>query len=96
MRYACVTCGLPSAQRRCPQHRLSPRPRGKAFEPTRQRILDRDGWKCQECGVELTDVPNRPNSAHVGHRISRANQGSDNDSNLYASCAECNLKRGAA
>ena len=92
--YACSVCGKPSSTKRCAQHPLRKRARGNAFEPTRQRILVRDGWRCQDCGVPLTSVPHLPNSAHVGHRTARVNQGSDADSNLVAQCSRCNLRKG--
>ena len=36
---------------------------------TRPEVLERDGWLCQGCAEkhQLTDVPNRPDSAIVDH-----------------------------
>jgi 5-methylcytosine-specific restriction endonuclease McrA len=35
-------------------------------------------------------------ATHVDHLVARSQGGSDSPANLVASCASCNLKRGAA
>lgn len=86
---ACLKCGSLSEAVRCPRHALRKRPRGNAFEPTRQRVLQRDGRRCQirlDCCTGYADV--------VDHIIHLSAEGSDDDSNLRAACRACNLKRG--
>jgi 5-methylcytosine-specific restriction endonuclease McrA len=91
LEYACIVCGSPSVRgRRCRRHLLRERPRGNAFEPTRQRILERDGWRCQ---VRLEGCLGH--ATVVDHVVQLRDGGSDADSNLRAACEPCNLKRGA-
>lgn len=86
---ACIKCGALSEAARCPQHALRKRPRGNAFEPTRQRILQRDGHRCQ---LRLDCCTGHATA--VDHIIHFANGGSDDDTNLRAACEPCNQKRG--
>lgn len=94
--YSCRVCGRPTTNtsKRCDDHQLGERPRGNAFEPTREAIYVRDGGQCQECGRRLTLVPDRDDSFHVGHVIPRDKGGSDRPENLQAECRRCNLKKG--
>lgn len=55
----------------------------------RQRIGERDGWKCCHCGTELTNL-----TMTLDHVIPVRYGGSNLDENLVASCAECNEARG--
>jgi hypothetical protein len=71
------------------------RPRGNKVRGVRERVLNRDGWRCRDCGVRLTAIPDRPNSAHVAHLTAHVDGGPYVESNLYASCRECNLANGA-
>ena len=50
----------------------------------RQRVLDRDYYTCQYCGLEADSVD---------HVIPRSLGGLDDDWNLVASCMKCNLAR---
>lgn len=52
---------------------------------TRMRVLDRDGWVCQQTGVQLTADKNQPNSAIVDHI--KPHRG-----NLLLFWDECNLQ----
>ena len=52
----------------------------------RERILIRDGYICQWCGVD--------EATHVDHIVPRSKGGGDFDDNLVASCKKCNLARG--
>ena len=74
----------------------APRPRGNAFEATRQRIASRDGWTCQICGEPIDPGLRKPHprALHIHHRIARVNGGSDADHNLAATHADCNLAKG--
>ena len=83
----CLGCGRLATLRkgRCGACQLR-RPRGNAWEPTRQRVLDRDGHLCRGCGAP----------AHVVDHITPiASGGTDDHSNLQALCAACNGTKGA-
>jgi len=45
---ACIVCGRPSRERRCPAHRISDRPEDAAARRLRFTILERDGWRCRD------------------------------------------------
>jgi 5-methylcytosine-specific restriction endonuclease McrA len=51
------------------------------YERLRQRVLSRDGWRCQVCG-SLQNL-------QVHHKQLRSQQGLDDDSNLITVCASC-------
>jgi hypothetical protein len=93
---ACLGCGRPTRDRRCPDCRLPPRPRGNAFEPTRQRIAERDGWRCAICHEPIDPSLKRPHpmALHVGHVTARVEGGADRDANYAATHADCNLRLG--
>jgi 5-methylcytosine-specific restriction endonuclease McrA len=68
-----------------------------AWRRTRAAVLARDGWTCQHCGRHIHPrclVTGCPTCAHVDHVTPRSRGGSDDPSNLVASCARCNLGRG--
>jgi 5-methylcytosine-specific restriction endonuclease McrA len=48
-----------------------------------KRVLERDGWRCQECGA-LENL-------QVHHRIKRSAQGDDALGNLVTLCAYCHM-----
>jgi 5-methylcytosine-specific restriction endonuclease McrA len=52
----------------------------------RQRILQRDGYVCQMCGVEEANS--------VDHIVPRAAGGSDEEWNLQTLCTSCNSSKG--
>jgi hypothetical protein len=58
----------------------------------RYRILKRDAFRCQLCGVCSND------GAHirleVDHKIARSNGGTDDPQNLWTLCFECNHGKG--
>ncbi len=94
MKRVCVVCARIielGEGPRCAEHKLRNRPRGNAFEPTRQRILKRDGYRCthldngQGCPVTT--------NLHVDHIVPLSHGGSDADSNLRVLCAMHNLGR---
>jgi 5-methylcytosine-specific restriction endonuclease McrA len=93
MKFACVVCAFPTTNRnkRCDAHQIRARPRGNAFEPTRQRILTRDGHRCQ---IRLPGCTTH--AEHVDHIVLLADGGDDSDDNLRAACAWCNLRRGTS
>lgn len=59
---------------------------GRAWQAARARVLERDDHTCGYCGQHAT---------HVDHIIAKANGGTDDESNLIASCSSCNLTKGA-
>jgi 5-methylcytosine-specific restriction endonuclease McrA len=61
----------------------SPRVRldADAYQQLRLRVLERDGWRCQRCGV-MTNL-------EVHHLQLRSHQGEDRESNLIALCSAC-------
>lgn len=52
----------------------------------RERILDRDGRQCVDCGS--TD------DLEIDHVVARANGGSSEDGNLQCLCSACNVRKG--
>lgn len=54
----------------------------------RLKILLRDKFKCQICGVSVDE------NAHLDHLIQKARNGSNSSDNLATTCKTCNLKRG--
>jgi len=51
------------------------------YQTLRNRVLKRDGWRCQLCG-KSTDL-------HVHHVKSRSSLGDDTMRNLITLCAKC-------
>lgn len=62
--------------------------RGAEWESIRRRILDRDGWTCVYCGKALDGA-----DATVDHVIPVDAGGTDDDSNLVASCRADNGRK---
>ena len=95
---ACFVCGKRSDQERCPKHRLDPRPRGNAFEPTRQEVAERYGWVCQLCHEPIDPSLKRPHpkALQIHHDIARARGGPDHESNYVPAHADCNQRKGAS
>ncbi len=76
----CLVCGrLITRGLRCPQCKLR-RPSGNQWRPTRTIVLQRDGWRCKECGGPANVVD---------HIEPIARGGTDDPSNLQAMCAGC-------
>jgi 5-methylcytosine-specific restriction endonuclease McrA len=46
-----------------------------------QRVLERDGWRCQRCG--------RRDKLQIHHIIPRSRLGADAEENLITLCAQC-------
>lgn len=60
---------------------------------TRARVLERNGYTCQMCGVAAGDMHphnGRQASLHMGHIVDKSKGGSDDASNLRALCSVCN------
>ena len=59
----------------------------------RARVLERNGYTCQMCGVAAGDVHphnGRRTTLHMGHILDKSKGGSDNITNLRALCSVCN------
>lgn len=64
------------------------------WKKLRLQILDRDGWRCHWCGVELPHDASR--RAQVDHLTAVVDGGPRYaPANLVASCVRCNSARGA-
>jgi 5-methylcytosine-specific restriction endonuclease McrA len=62
----------------------------REWRNTRARVLARDGWICQ------LKLPGCTVTAHhVDHHVPVLFGGADDESNLVAACANCNLAKGA-
>ena len=53
----------------------------REYSALRNRILDRDGWKCQSCGSSL--------NLQIHHLIPRSKLGPDASENLITLCNNC-------
>ena len=60
-----------------PRQRLEP----ELYERVRERVLRRDGWRCQACGSRL--------NLEVHHQEFRSHGGEDAEQNLITVCIEC-------
>ena len=63
-----------------PRLRLDP----ESYRRLRNKILDRDGWRCQHCGT-LENL-------QVHHIQSRGRLGNDEEGNLITLCVDCHRK----
>ena len=61
------------------------RRRGRWWDLRRREILERDGYRCRECG--------RPGRLEVDHVVPLKAGGSDDHDNLRALCKDCHLAR---
>ena len=53
----------------------------KAYRALRRQILERDGWRCQQCGSIAW--------LEVHHRQRRSRGGEDSEENLISLCSGC-------
>jgi 5-methylcytosine-specific restriction endonuclease McrA len=60
-----------------PRLRLDP----ESYEALRQRVLRRDGWRCQLCGTM--------SNLEVHHMQYRSQSGHDSEENLITLCSTC-------
>jgi len=60
----------------------------ESYEALRQRVLRRDGWRCQSCGTM--------SNLEVHHKQFRSHSGDDSKENLVTVCYACHsgLHRG--
>ena len=52
-----------------------------AYRQLRERVLERDGWRCQKCGSRT--------NLEVHHHQFRSRQGDDSEDNLITVCHNC-------
>jgi len=57
----------------------------------RKEILERDGNKCQYCGIDLIELEKTGFPAQIDHIKPRRSGGKHNPENLVACCWKCNL-----
>ncbi len=62
---------------RRPRLRVDPSP----YRRLHQQVLERDGWRCQQCG--------NLGNLHVHHITFRSQLGQDAEHNLITLCAKC-------
>jgi ATP-dependent DNA helicase RecQ len=62
---------------KAPRLRLDP----ASYEALRQRVLRRDGWRCQSCGAI--------SNLEVHHMQFRSHSGDDSELNLITLCVAC-------
>ena len=55
---------------------------GSSWMATRRRIMQRDGYACQCCGIVRMDN-------EIDHRVPLEQSGSNEDGNLWVLCTEC-------
>lgn len=67
------------------------RERNKMNAKVRERILMRDNYTCQICGLSRKDEPHL--ALHVDHIVPVSKGGKTIDSNLQCLCWQCNLKK---
>ena|ERR1700730_13545254 len=56
----------------------------ESYERLREKVLRRDGWKCQSCGTR--------SNLEVHHREFRSQSGDDSEENLIALCFRCHSR----
>lgn len=111
--HSCVTCGgaystnnpthLYCSKKCVPKrnnHRSRARHAGVFYEPVNAvRVLDRDGWKCQVCGVSTPRSRRgtvHKNAPELDHRVPMAMGGPHTYDNTQCACRSCNLKKGGS
>lgn len=74
---------------------------GKGWKGKRRRVLDRDGWICQLCGVDLRGDGVRASVDHLDSVIEQMDAGESISAmdvpvdRLRAVCGSCNSRLGA-
>ena len=62
-----------------PRIRLDP----QAYEELRLEVLERDAWRCQNCGSML--------HLEIHHKEFRSQSGDDSEQNLITLCTACHV-----
>jgi len=71
---------MKSIRQRKPRLRLNP----DSYRKLRTEVLERDGWRCQNCGTTKR--------LQVHHLRSRSELGDDAAENLITLCADCHAQ----
>jgi 5-methylcytosine-specific restriction endonuclease McrA len=66
---------------RCLQKQAPLRVATRDYEDLRDRVLRRDGWRCQFCGSKT--------NLEVHHQTFRSHSGDDSEDNLITLCTDC-------
>jgi len=56
----------------------------EGYRQLRHAVLERDGWRCQSCGVSR--------NLEVHHNQSRSHSGEDSKENLITLCSDCHSR----
>lgn len=91
----CGDCWAEDNRRRQHERRVREAGGGESF--TRREVLDRDGWVCQLCTLEIDPgltFPH-PQSASLDHVIPLARGGSHTRANSQAAHLDCNRRKWA-
>lgn len=75
---------MPETVRMLTVENVNPRPRGRRWMQTRERIQVEQGSRCQKCGRLWM-----PELDQVDHSIPREQGGTDADENLQLLCDDC-------
>lgn len=79
-------------------HRARARKAGVSYEPvSRQRVFDRDGWRCQVCGKATPPTrigTQHANAPELDHRVPLAMGGPHSYANVQCTCRACNHAKG--
>ena len=79
-------------------HRKRARRAGVEYEPVSvQKVMDRDGWRCQICGRSTPKKLRgtcKPNAPELDHVVPFAMGGSHTYRNVQCACRECNASKG--
>lgn len=68
----------------------TPRPRGRAWMETRQRVALAHGYRCVDCGRVW-----QPDRDQIDHDVPLEQGGSNDDSNLKTRCDDCHKAKTA-
>lgn len=74
-------------------------PRGFEWRALRQRVYERDGWTCQDCGVKCLGAKDarakgkKQRRIQAHHVVPRRLGGTDELENLVTLCVICHIKR---
>lgn len=100
-RFYCSRSCCRSAQKRKDihkNHRARARRFGVEYEPVnRLKLFQRDGWRCQVCGVSTPRSligTFKDTAPELDHRVPLALGGGHTWANVQCACRRCNLKKG--
>lgn len=88
--FACIVCGKPTRDgKRCRDHQLRPRAKGRPYGRVRELVLQRDRLTCQRCGLFVDD-----DNYEIDHIVPRSEGGTEALSNLRVVHPWCNPRGG--